>query len=328
MRPIYRLKKTLLSILAFLILAPVQAQAMDFNSIVVFGGSVSDSGNFFAVTGFANKAPYDLLDELVVPTGPYHVGGNHSSNGATWVEQFARPIGMSRYVEPAFRSASPFAANYAAAGARSTDVALTFDMPEQIATFLQDRGNVAPSDALYVIDFGGNDVRDALIVALFGGNPTPIIEAAAYSVAANMLQLYNAGGQGAGARKFLLLTVADIGQIPSIRILDDQLQAGGLIMALASQLTQGFNAGVATLLGAMLPANAEIAVLDVYGTVHAMVANPSDFGLINVTDPCITPNVPPFTCNAPDGYLFWDGIHPTKIVHGIFAEEAASVLGQ
>ena len=195
MRPICQLKKTLLSILAFLILAPVQAQAIDFNSIVVFGGSVSDSGNFFADTGFANNVPYDELDELLVPTGGYHVGGNHSSNGATWIEQFARPIGMSRYVEPVFRSASPFAANYAAAGARSTEVGMTFDLPDQVAKFLQDRGNVAPSDALYVIDFGGNDVRDALIVALFGGNPYPILEAAAYSVAANMLQLYDAGAQ-------------------------------------------------------------------------------------------------------------------------------------
>jgi hypothetical protein len=52
------------------------------------------------------------------------------------------------------------AANYAVAGARARDVAETFDLPEQVAAYLQDVRNNAPSDALYVIDFGGNDVRD------------------------------------------------------------------------------------------------------------------------------------------------------------------------
>jgi phospholipase/lecithinase/hemolysin len=38
--------------------------------------------------------------------------------------------------------------------------------------------------------------------------------------------------------------------------------------------------------------------------------------------------VTPFTCQEPDEFLFWDGIHPTKAVHGIIAQEAASVLSR
>jgi len=41
-------------------------------------------------------------------------------------------------------------------------------MPEQIAGFLAEHGNVAPSDALYAIDFGDDDVRDALGLAALG----------------------------------------------------------------------------------------------------------------------------------------------------------------
>jgi outer membrane lipase/esterase len=37
--------------------------------------------------------------------------------------------------------------------------------------------------------------------------------------------------------------------------------------------------------------------------------------------------VPPFTCKKENEYLFWDGIHPTKAVQALFAEEAANVLG-
>jgi outer membrane lipase/esterase len=46
-----------------------------------------------------------------------------------------------------------------------------------------------------------------------------------------------------------------------------------------------------------------------------------------VTDPCVTPNVPPFTCQAPDEYLFWDGIHATATVHTLVSQAVALLLG-
>jgi outer membrane lipase/esterase len=59
-----------------------------------------------------------------------------------------------------------------------------------------------------------------------------------------------------------------------------------------------------------------------------MIADPEAYGLSNVENACITPNMPPFTCKNEDQFLFWDGIHPTKAVQAIFAQEAANVLGQ
>jgi len=59
-----------------------------------------------------------------------------------------------------------------------------------------------------------------------------------------------------------------------------------------------------------------------------IVANPQTYDLSNVTDACLTPNVAPFSCDRPDNYLFWDGIHPTRTVHAIVASTAALLLGQ
>jgi phospholipase/lecithinase/hemolysin len=56
------------------------------------------------------------------------------------------------------------------------------------------------------------------------------------------------------------------------------------------------------------------------------VNNPPAFGLREIASPCLTPNVPPFTCDSPDEYLFWDGIHPSSATHAIIADEAAAVL--
>jgi phospholipase/lecithinase/hemolysin len=42
----------------------------------------------------------------------------------------------------------------------------------------------------------------------------------------------------------------------------------------------------------------------------------------------VIPNDEPFSCQAADDYLFWDGIHPTSAAHALVAHEAARVLAQ
>jgi phospholipase/lecithinase/hemolysin len=67
---------------------------------------------------------------------------------------------------------------------------------------------------------------------------------------------------------------------------------------------------------------------DVFQTANPFTVAPGMFGLSVVDAPCVTPNVAPFHCDAPDEYLFWDGVHPTRAVHGLLAEAAADRVWQ
>src|SRR5215207_3086429 len=143
-------------------------QHAPYSGIVVFGTSLSDSGNAFALRGGTSTPPDYDLNPLLIPNAPYARGGHHFSNGATWVEQFARALGLAGTVRPAYGSESPIATNYAVGAARACDApgSENVNLADQVAAFLADTGGVAPSDALYVIEMGGNDVRDAIVRAL------------------------------------------------------------------------------------------------------------------------------------------------------------------
>jgi phospholipase/lecithinase/hemolysin len=208
------------------------------------------------------------------------------------------------------------ATNYAVGGARAYDDGIDVNMSAQVDAFLQQFGRVAPSDGLYTIEMGGNDIRDALVAFASGRDGGPILQAAVGSIADNIAALYIAG-----ARNFLVWRVPNVGLTPAIRSL------GSEAVGLGTQLTVGFNAGLD---GAVAQLSAlpgiSITRLDTYGLLADLVAHPAAYGLSNVTTACITPGLAPFACKNPDEFLFWDGIHPTYAVHAIIAEKAAAAL--
>ena len=291
-----------------------------FGRIVVFGASLSDSGNAYALRGGTNTAPDYDLDPLLVPSAPYAHGGHHFSNGATWVEQFARSVGLAGSVRPAFLSSADNATNYAVGAARSYEDGLNVNLSAQVEAFLQQFGGVASADALYTIEMGGNDIRDAL--QAFPSGSGAILEAANISIANNIGALY-----AAGARNFIVWRAPNVGLTPAIRALD---RARPGTAQLAAGLTQGFNLGLDGVVAELSKALPGISIvrLDAFRLLNDIVADAEAFGLTNVTSACVTPNIPPFICERPDEFLFWDGIHPTKAVHDIIAQESAAALAR
>jgi phospholipase/lecithinase/hemolysin len=296
------------------------AASAPFGRIVAFGASLSDSGNAFALRGGTNTPPDYLLDPLLVPSAPYARGGHHFSNGATWVEQLARSMGLAGSVRPAFLAADANASNYAVGAARAREDGINVNLATQVDAFLQQFGGAAPADALYTIEMGGNDIRDAL-VAFGSGGAGGILRDATISIAQSITALY-----GAGARTFLVWRAPNVGLTPAIRTLN-QINPGAI--ELGTGLTHAFNAAldgaVAQLSG--LP-GIRIVRLDAHRLLDDLVADPGAFGLTNVTTACVTPNLPPYTCATPDEFLFWDGIHPTRAVHAMIAQEASVMLAR
>lgn len=322
---VFSKKMFIAGLLAIMFVSAGTASAeMSFKRIVVFGTSLSDPGNAFALWGRQSDPPYDMLNPFLVPDWPYAIGGHHYTNGAGWTEQFGRGQGLAASVRPAFKGSDSKGTNYAVGRARARDDASTgnfVNLSAQVNAFMSDFNGAAPSDALYVIEIGSNDLQDALTAFAGGGDGGTVIRDAIVAIGNNIGALY-----GAGARKFLVWNIPDIGLTPAIRILD-AVNPGA--RQVAGLLTGSFNANLDSLLSSMtgLP-GIEIARFDAHSLLNTLVADPAAYGLTVTDAACVTPNLPPFQCETPEEFLFWDGIHPSRAVNGIIAQEAIFSLQQ
>jgi phospholipase/lecithinase/hemolysin len=297
-------------ILAVSCLLPAVAPAdTSYDRLVVFGDSLSDPGNAYVLTGMSLVPPYTDL----IPDHPYARGGHHLSNGSTWIEQLATKMKLEQSVGPALRVPGVFS-NYAVDRTRacSESPSPTYvDLSGQVNMFLGDFGGTAPAEALYVVFIGGNDVRDALTSQA----PLEVIECALSSIYSNIIALINAG-----ARTFLVANVPNLGQVPAVALLGEEVQAGATY---ASEIFNQQLEGILSIIEKSSGYQVSFYHLDTFDLITQASSNHPD---LNVTEPCI--DVFAGTVCAPaEGYLFWDGVHPTVTGHALIAEEAASVLG-
>ena len=303
-----------------------------YSDIVIFGDSLSDPGNVFVITGEVSVRPYDASN---IPGAPYPIGGLTFSNGKTWAEYLSAELKLRGGTGPALRT-SRFS-NYAFGGARAASSAGgPFDMSAQVGQYFADAGGSVDGEALYTVFLGGNDIRDALSAfnealqktLIAGGTMSEALAAgqaaaeailadAVTTIADNIIAL-----ELQGARNFLVANAPNLGVVPAI------IDLGTDAATLATQLSFSFNLALENALASIelaLPVN--ITRFDVFTFISSVAAAPDAFGIENVVDACLTPEVKKdAVCKKPDEYLFWDGIHPTKAGHKLLAEAALSVL--
>jgi outer membrane lipase/esterase len=309
------------------------ASAAPYSNVVIFGDSLSDTGNVLSLTTAFAPPPF--------PSYPAAPG--RFSNGPVWVEHLAAGLGLASAAAPAnllftgsavIPIGAPGGQNYAYGGARTglggSAGATTGLLGQVIAwngsAFSSALTRAADPNALYVIAAGGNDMRDFRSGSL-GVTPT--------QAAANVVNMMALLAQ-AGARNFLVGNLPDLGTTP---------EAVGLGLVPASQVaTLAFNAALAAGLSILdvqffgqTGIDLDIDLLDLFGFGNAIVADATTnggalYGITNVTAPCLAPVQPGayFLAGSVDincaVSLYSDPLHPSAAAHRLLGMAALEAL--
>jgi len=282
------------------------AQAdVSFSQVFVFGDSLSDTGNLASVIG-------DLPP-------PYFM--NRASNGPVAVETLATRLGHT--VQASLHLLGPEkGSNYAVAGASAFGLE-PIDLTTQVISF-QANHVVAPSDALYVIFIGGNDIRDArdkrsLFIA------RSMVKAAAVKVRKAIENLSRAG-----ARSFLLVNSANIGLIPETRLL--AAAGNSRLIERSSQLSQLYQDELRKAVWYLkYTSKAKITEFNLFDFFNELVENADQYDFSNTTDACFNSTDSTYhpDCNLGENvnqFIFFDEVHPTARVHALVGEALYAAL--
>jgi outer membrane lipase/esterase len=291
------------SALAVMALAALPAHSAGFSRVVIFGDSLSDTGNNFVLGAYD---PTQVISgNLYVPTNTYDKGPFPTgvySNGPVWASYFAGALGLDAIpsVIPGLNGT-----NFAFGGATTSGDVQVPSLKSQVGFFLQGTGGQAASDALYVIAGGGNNAR-AAGAALVGKTLPQQISIFANNASSFATDVGNMVDtlQAAGAKNIIVWNAPDLGATPFARATGTQ----GIGTLLASTMNEALTYRLST--------EQDVKIFDVFGLVGLAQANPLAFGLTNTTDAC---GAAVNNCN-PAQALFWDAIHPTTRGHQILAQ--------
>jgi len=320
--------------------------------VVIFGDSLSDPGN--------------LKDRLMVfPLSPYWLG--RFSNGPNWADWFARNTGLA-VQNHAFGGAVAVshpevpAADIIAAIQQHGQLLLTGSVETYVNDYLArdlENGTVQrPWDTVFVIWAGANDY---LSKEPFTGDIGTLLDtpsrAAGYTRVADET-VAALGGQirrlyAAGARRFMVVTLPDLGRTPAVwhnesyqpADVDDDNARRALLSRKLSELTAYHNAGVEREVVALRPElpGARIVVVEATPIIARMLGGQPpdggrgrfDYGFeleplerdlpasphsILLQDRCynggyLGTSDPNNVCRNASRALFWDSVHPTTFTH-------------
>ena len=268
----------------------------DFSKLVIFGDSLSDTGNLASVQG---DFPFPFFNIRV-------------SNGPIMVDILAEQLGLE--AAPSLHLAGqPQGSNFAVASAKAGGTGV-FDLSAQVQAFLAASSSQASPTALYLISIGGNDVRTARDTASFLG-AFSILRTAADAIALNIRTLIQAG-----ARNFLVADAPDIGAIPETQIIAEQLGDSNFARQ-ATFKSFLFNLLIKQRLGT-IKKNFDVRLIKFRSIPFSedVVRNASGLGLVNTDGNCFSSQNFRFTPACENGanldrFFYFDEFHPTSVVH-------------
>lgn len=314
--------------LGLLMALPAFALASPYSQLVIFGDSLSDSGQFPDLLG-----PRDGIEpiggvRMTNRTGPTYRDNRDEPFAAVAPQYLAQRLGLAALPStPALQdNDNPDGTNYAVSGYRTDDILASITEPdgsvvERAGLTLRERDGYlvgtprVDPDTLFYLNGGGNDI--------FQGRVT---DAASAATAAADLVAGVAALRQAGARTIIVSDLPDVGLTPAGAASGDR--------ALWSDLSTVFNDELRNQLAAQDNA---VILLNVRGLVDEVLAAPARFGFdpaIAQADVCFNGdqcNMDPVWGIAhatadPSQLMFFDGVHPTTFVHAINADYIHSIL--
>jgi outer membrane lipase/esterase len=272
--------------------------------MVVFGDSLSDTGNILISTGGA------------IPTAPYFNG--RFSNGPVWIDTLAAGLGLPAGAVASFAGGN----NYAFGGARTGTDASPPGVLAQIGGLWAPANPLADPNALYVIAAGGNDMRDARSAYTTNSAADQAGRQAAAAAAANNLAVGLALLASKGAKNILLANLPDLGLTPEAALLG--------LQSASSDASARFNAQIAALeVLAETNLGLDVRLLDLAGIGLAIFNDAlnnggAKFGITNVFTPCGSfPGSIGISCSVS---AFSDALHPSARTHAIFGLAALQAV--
>lgn len=275
-----------------------------FSNLVVFGDSLSDTGNLFNASVGA------------IPPPPYFEG--RFSNGEIIVDLIAESLGL-----PESESFLTGGTNYAFGGAQLGEGTAEFgllgnaslDEPIEVPNIGQQidfylAGNAPTEDDLFYIYGGVNNFTNAFL----NGEALPSAEEVVNSVTSHVTELAEAG-----ATTFVVPNLPPIGNIP---LFVEQTEASSLL----NNVTDEYNQLLDTELNAIAKIlGVTIIEPDVESVVAEIQANPEEFDISNVTDAVLDFSTLSLS-GDPEEFFFWDIFHPTAVATEHIAEEILDVF--
>jgi outer membrane lipase/esterase len=293
----------------------VLAQAQDYTSVVVFGDSLSDTGNFAALTQAKYGVRIPGLD--VDYTDGRFTDGDDTLPAArnyfgVWIEQFAATLPS----KPLIKNSLEGGTNYAYGDAKNGNGTATVNfgpsnslsvnvnnIGQQITDYLATSPGIN-NKTLFAVWGGANDI--------IGATSADDVIKAAIDQLINIQRLIDAG-----ATQFIVPNLPPIGLTPLLIGTTTSIPA----TAASALYNQALTTGLSVLRDLNRDKHLNFVQLDVFSLFNKIVASPSKYSLTNVT--ASAQGLPTID---PDTYLFWDDLHPTTRGHNILAVTAASAI--
>jgi len=311
-RPLRHMLRHAIALSAGLGLATL-ALAQPYSNLYVFGDSLSDVGNDYAITGGA------------VPTAAYYTNGTtvgRFTDGLNYADVLAAGLGLS--LTPSVLGGNDYAFGGARVNSSQAGLPPTAQSFNQQITAFDSTHALADPNALYVLWIGANDMSDAITQAALAAQANNPAAAAAAVSSAITATLQGVGGAiqnlaSLGATHFLIPNLPDLSLTPQVSsLLSPQLSG------LAQNVSQSYDAALAATLSQAPFTSLDIHQLNVYALQTAISNNPGAYGFTNTTSSCYTGEVDgsqlaggpvPSVCGSPSTYVYWDYEHPTATLH-------------